>query len=779
MTLDSLARSRRKLTVGFVAPNTGMLWLATGVASTALWATYRSLQLVILVAVATLVGSVIAIMAARFRWPGWLVLAITVVSYLLIGVPLAVPDRAILGVLPSPQGVQDLIAGTALSWKQLLTITLPVGSYQALLVPALVLVLGTVTIGLSVALRARWGELAAFAPAVLFIVAILFGPGFALWPVANSLGLLAALLLWLVWWRWYRRRESIRMLASQALDADGRPLETVQDHARVGFRTLVSAALIMLIAGGAAVIATVFVPPVGPRQVLRTAIQQPFDPRDYSSPLSGFRHYEQPKTASSTVLSVTDLPAGGRIRIATLDTYDGIVYSVGSEAVTSDSGSFTRVPYTFDQSAVRGSKVSLTVTVGKYSGVWVPTIGKFESITFSGSNAANLRDAFYYNNTSGTAAVLTPLTAGDSYTLDAIDPAQPSTSQLGTLRPGTAQVPQIGVLPDQLSTTLDDWVKGETGPGHQLEAMLAALKKNGYVSHGVSVKDPPSRSGHAADRITQLLTDQRMIGDQEQYSVTAALMARELGFPARVVFGFAPTDVNPSGVTKIRGNDVSAWIEVDTAQYGWVTIDPTPPVRTVPEEQPQQPTKIARPQTPVQPPIQDPGSNSTQVPPDSTQDAPTALAPWLVVLLAILTVLGWVALGAAIVLSPFIAIVVAKLRRRRIRAKTGAPIDRISRGWDEYEDAVVDRGFDPPLAATRTEVAAAIGGMRPLVLASITDRAIFSPGYPDEAEADNVWRSVSELVAALDVDRTRWQRIRAAISLRSLGGYSVKKLFKR
>ena len=38
-------------------------------------------------------------------------------------------------------------------WKQLLTITLPVGSYQALLVPAFLLVLVTVVVGLSLALR--------------------------------------------------------------------------------------------------------------------------------------------------------------------------------------------------------------------------------------------------------------------------------------------------------------------------------------------------------------------------------------------------------------------------------------------------------------------------------------------------------------------------------------------------------------------------------------------------------------------------------------------------
>jgi hypothetical protein len=773
------SRRRRKLTPGFVATNTVMLWISTGIAATALWPTYRSTQVIVVIVVATLAGSAIAITSARLRWSSLITLLVTIGAFLVLGVPLAVPDQALFGVIPTWQGIVDLVTGAALGWKQLLTITLPVGSYQALLVPAFILVLGTTTAGLLLSLRARWGELGAFAPALLFVLAILFGPGVATWPLPTTLGLLAALMLWLVWWRWYRRRESIRMLASRALDAEGRPLETVSDGGFPGVRSLLSAGLILVIAAGASVAASTTLPPTGERQVLRTAVVQPFDPRDYSSPLSGFRHYELPQTADRTVFSVTGLPAGARIRIATLDTYDGIVYSVGSDAVSSDSGSFTRVPYTFDQSAVKGKDVTIGVTVGDYDGVWVPTVGKFTSVDFLGDDAGALRDAFYYNDTSGTAAVVTPLSSGDNYTLDAVLPKQPTQAQLAALKPGAVQVPRVSVVPDELSTALNGWITGSASPGRQLVQMLDELKKNGYVSHGVSSSDPPSRSGHAADRITQLLTDQRMIGDQEQYAVTAALMARQIGFPARVVFGFAPKNIDSAGTTRVRGDDVSAWIEVDTTRYGWVTIDPTPPVRAIPAEQPQEPTRIALPQSPVQPPVEDPQVRTSQVPPDSTQDQPEALAPWLVILFTVLRILGWVLLGAAIVLAPFIVIVATKLRRRQQRRTADSPIERISGGWEEYEDAIVDRGYTAPAAATRTEVAAAMGGMRPLVLASIADRAMFAPGDPDDDEADNVWRSVNELVATLDDERTRWQRIRAAISLRSLGGYSVSKFFKR
>jgi len=770
--------SRPRLPAAFVAMTILMLWLTTLVASAALWPIYESAQLIALVGATVLVGSAIAVSGALYRWSTLTITLVTVGVYLLIGVPLAIPDRALYGVLPTLQGELELLQGTALSWKQLLTITLPVGSYESLLVPAFILVLLTTVVGLSVGLRARWGELGVLAPIVLFVTAILFGASTATWPLELSLGLLATTLGWLVWRRWYRRRASIRLLAAQALDSDGRPLETAGDTTFAGFRTVMTAGLIVVIAAGGAVAATLTLPPTAQRHVLRTAIVKPFDPRVYASPLSGFRHYEETLAANRTMLTVSGLPIGGRIRIATLDTYDGIVYSVGSSLVSSESGSFTRVPSSFDQSSTTGSPVSVRIVVGDYSGVWLPTVGKFTNVTFSGQDAPELRNSFYYNNTSGTAAVIRPLQSGDSYSLTAIEPRQPSENQLAMLRPATAAVPRSAVIPDQLSSTLDTWTRSQSAPGARLAAMIAAMKQTGYISHGVDPELPPSRSGHAADRITQLLTDQRMIGDQEQYAVTAALMARQLGFPARVVFGFVP-EVNTQGPTEVLGKNISAWIEVDTAQHGWVTMDPTPPVRDIPQELPKDPTTIARPQSPVQPPIEDPARPNTLQPPESTQDPTTKDNPLLLALLILVQVAGWVVLAAAIILAPFLAIVVAKLRRRMLRRRAPTAIQRISGGWQEFEDAVIDHGLELPISPTRTEVASIVGGVQSLVLAAVADRAVFSPDQPGDEEADRVWRAVTDLRASMDDGRTRWQRIRAAISLRSLGGYSVKRLFRR
>ncbi|GAB3606869.1 transglutaminase-like domain-containing protein [Conyzicola nivalis] len=756
------------MSAAYVVWNTLFLWAGIAVASVAFWPIYQSPSIVLLVAVTTLAGSAIAILGAAFRWSSAIVLAATVVAFLLLGVPLAVPLQALYGVLPTLDGLWQLVSGVALGWKQLLTITLPVGNYQALLVPAFVLVLGVSVVALSTALRAKRGGIAAAGPIALYLAALALGPDYATAPLVLSIALIVVTLVWLMWRRWHARREAIHRLAADARSTDGTGAPVPSDHRLFGIRTIVATTVILAIASAAGVAGAVFAPPSKPREVARSAVVQPFDPRDYVSPLAGFRRYLQSETANEVLFSVSGLPSDGRIRIATLDTYDGIVYSVGSATVTSESGSFTRVPYRFDQSAVAGETVVLDVTVEGYSGVWVPTAGQLEAIDFAGDRATSLRNAFYYNDTAGTAAVIGGLRPGDEYSLEAVIPRQPGTDAVGALRPGSAVVPGITVLPEETEIVLDRYVDGVEGEGNRLAAMLEGLKAEGYISHGISDDEPASRSGHSADRITQLLTDQRMIGDAEQYSVTAALMARQLGFPARVVFGFAP-EVDDTGATEVTGDAVTAWIEVDTQQYGWVSIDPNPPVREIPEEQPEEPTTVSRPQSVIPPPPLQPDRQDDQTPQESTPDEPAPDDAWLAIALLVARIVGWVALGLAVLVSPFLMIVAAKVRRRRLRRRAATPLARISGGWQEYRDAIVDHGVDLSPSSTRREVALTVGGSQPAILAAISDRAVFSPREPSKEEADKVWKAVTELSAGLDAGTTRWQRLKALVSLRSLG----------
>lgn len=754
----------------------GGIGLAIVVALWPLWPVYDHPSFYAAVIGATIGGLIVALLGALFRWNALAVTAAGFVTLLVLGVPLAVPGRAIAGVLPSTQGLVDLLAGLALSWKQLLTIALPVGPYQALLVPPFVLALASAIVAGSLVLRIRHTELAVIAPIVVFVLAILWGPTAANAPVEIAL-VLFVICLALVLYSHYVRRRSLLNAAAQTRAPSGSDRRTRSASALAIGAAMVAASLAL----GTA--ATVLIPPTQGREVLRSDIRAPFDPRDFSSPLASFRSEMRAPRADEVLLTVTGLPDGVRLRLAALNSYDGIVYSVGGPTGSSASGDFTRLPYRLDQSQVEGERLRLNVSVGELGGVWVPGVGPLESMRFTGEHATARDDAFYYNDAIASAAVLPGLASGDLYTSLGVAVPEIAANRIAALAPGTAVLPENGVDVDGVTEALERWTRSNDAPGSQLAAVIAGLTSEGYISHGVGPGEPPSRSGHGADRITELLTSDPMIGDGEQYAVAAALLARELGFPARVVVGFLPSEPHQAAdAVQLRGGDSAAWIEVQDARQGWVAIDPNPPLRDIPERQPDDPLEISRPQSVVPPPVHDRPEDRDPPAPDTAQDEDSPQPdPFLQGLLVALTVAGWSVLGLAVALAPFVIVIVAKVRRRRKRRGASHPLARLEGGWREVADSVADRGIVMPPLATRREqalvVTDAVGaqspsGRDPLALASLVDRAHFAPEEPSNEQADEAWLAIDALRGDLRTGQSRWQRLRALVSLRSFTRYA-------
>ena len=119
------------------------------------------------------------------------------------------------GMLPTGPGFLQLVQATWLSWKQLVTISVPVGGYQALLVPPYILVLLAVVVTVSIALRSRVPEFAALPPVLLLVAGILLGSSVAAVPLWQVLGLLALLLAWQIRLRLRRRAAAVRTLREQ------------------------------------------------------------------------------------------------------------------------------------------------------------------------------------------------------------------------------------------------------------------------------------------------------------------------------------------------------------------------------------------------------------------------------------------------------------------------------------------------------------------------------------------------------------------------------------
>jgi hypothetical protein len=482
-----------------------------------------------------------------------------------------------------------------------------------------------------------------------------------------------------------------------------------------------------------------------------------------------------------------------RVRVATLDTYDGEVFrSSGAR-----QGAFVRVPSRLPRS--EGREVEADIRIGDLGGIWMPTAGRLVSATFEGDRQNVLADRFYYSVDAEAGVQIADggLVAGDEYTIAATEPTDGD--------PATLSPPGVdgGVTGgENLRRWVDEHATGSSGA--DLVALVRLLRERGYLSHGLvpaagapapewtadlpGYQLQPSASGHSLARIEtmfQRLLDREddpraqtsgnyvaAVGDDEQFAVAAALIARELGFPSRVVVGTRVSSSDPGVATceagECRARDLSAWTEVQGADGRWVPIDVTPQWEVSPslevtqQRDPENVTEV-RPDTvdEVVPP--DPVQEDNASDDDEKSDDGLDLA-WL---WPILRVVGISLLVVLILFGPFLVVVVAKAVRRRGRRRDPDPRVSIAGGWDEYVDAGVDSGREVPTSSTRRELAEAFGTPAGLRLADDADRAVFSSRTVTADEASEFWRIVDDERRVLSRQRGWWRRVRAAVSLRS------------
>ncbi len=761
--------------------------VAVVVAAVAAWPIYRVPAFLTLVGVASLLALAVAVLAYRRRWGGWATAGILTVLLLLVGVPVAVPSR-VGDATELLHGLEELLGGIVLGWKDLVTVDLPVGAYRNLLVPALVVFL----VGTTVALLLSWrADRAAYGAVPVAITMTAFGLLFgrtsvsapvALGPVTlgapveTAVGVvtLVAGVLWLSW----RTRDERRGALRRAAESSGVRLRR---PSRAESRRVVLGA-------GMVVLATVVVAAVVPaaaqsahREVLREAAGPEIELLRATSPLAGYRSIFGDETFDETMFTVTGDPAPERVRLATLDVYDGIQFRTD---VTGDVAQFTRVPASLD--AGPGDEVEVDVELGALWGLWMPTVGQVESVEFAGARAAALADGFYYSAPLAAAVQTRTWVPGDRYRLRTVIGQTPALSEITA--PGGVR--NRVELPASMRTWIDDNVVGSDGSA--LAGLVALLRERGYLSHALAIDGvpewvaaldgytfAPSAAGHSLARIGDMFTallerDAQAegavaaVGDDEQFATAVALIAQDLGFPARVVLGARLRSADAGLATcaadgACRAGDISAWVEVRAAGGEWVPVDVTPQHTAAPR------TDVVEQPDPRVPTEVRPDSVEEVVPPRPAQeDTARSDRPvdpidlewlWLT-----LRVAGIVLLIAALPLAPVLLIVLAKAMRRHGRRR-GDPVSRIAGGWEEYVDSAVDAGREPPQSLTRVETARTYEGHGGARLAVAADEAVFSTRTVTADEADEFWRIV-------DTERRAWtaglwRRLRAAVSLRS------------
>lgn len=710
------------------APAVGALLLAIITACIPLWWVFGTMQLVVAVAVALLVGAALASLAAVRRWSALPVICTGAAALALLAVPLASPQRIPRGEwLPA---FADAMAAIVLAWRRLLTIGLPVGTGDALLMAPIVLVLVGTVIGVSIALRSPRAEVAALVPATIGVWSILWGPRDLPEPWLTGLVALVPIAGYVAVVRQARRRSR----APRALSSLAR---------RVG-----AGALVTLVAlGGAAAAGSLAELPE--RTVLRGDSPSSIELQG-ASPLAAYRGFWAADARSATQLTATGLSPGDRIRLAALDSYDGEVLGVGRSA-------FERVAV-----AEAGEGRVVGVTIGELSSPWLPIVGEPSAVRFVGDRAERLASGLHRSDELRALVVEGGIAQGDGYQmLSQQVPAVVPPERIAELEPAEPRQGTV-TLPEGMLAALAAWTGGETSAGPRLAAMLEGLRADGYVSHGVLEDEVPSRPGHSLERLEALFAEP-MVGDAEQYATAAMLLARQLGFDARVVVGFTPDGIVQGQPTSVLGADADAWLEVRT-QAGWVGLDVSPEMRPIPEQEDGSPTVVEEPPL-QQAPAPAPGGQR-EGPDPATPSAPAdtddSLSRLLQTLAAIGAVLGLIALIAAIP----VGLLVAKVVRRRRRRRADAPQDRAEGAWAELVDGLRDRGEAPPVASTRLEQAGESARMREL--AHRVDRAVFAATPPSEPEVAATWRLSRLVLAERDEGEGRLRPLLARLNPASL-----------
>lgn len=812
----SRGRARRRATpipLGLLL-GTALLSLATAVlGGLAAEPIYLTSQLWWVVGGAGTITFLIVWAGKRWNW-GSLTLVALILAFVALVVPLAVPSALGGGAREILRGIGDGLAAVALGWKQLLTLTLPVGSYQTVLVPLLVVMMGAIASLVALSLRGGlWAPFAA-APALLPVIfGTVFGSSTVSDPIdlgpltvaaprelALWLGACVVCATWVAWSSGITRRAALKLGRESWADRPSGPLPGAGSVRRNAVARGIAGALLV----GVALLAGLAMVPVldgGSRSVARDAIDPAIVVREQTSPLAGYRVWKRDAQFAAPLFKVSgtgELPS--RLRLAVLDRYDGVDFTVGDSVA---AGRFTRFPS--GQALAQSTRVGVSIEDG-YRGIWVPlSMPLAGSPNFGGDRSSALADSFYVNRELESAVAVptaSGLRAGDSFEADM---AVAADAKIGADPAQSDPLVDVESMPE-----LDRWLRTQQLPssGEGLTEAIKRLRDRGYLSHSLTNEEGErewssalateygttfvtSPGGHSIARIEQVfkqLNDQesaagdrpkeRMlvagIGDDEQFATAAALIARAMGFESRVVLGVRLGSEGegvpgvPACQAECTGENVAAWLEARGSDGVWAPLDVTPQVETPPstleegELLPEFPSVPEdRDATESDPPV---GTSDSDAEDSDNKKTEGFGALW-----PVLRVIGLSL--ATLLLVALLVLFIPAVKRLRSRYRRGAAAAEVQAlgAWDELLDVYTDSGEKVSRLGSRRDVMAGLGIASGDWISWTVDRAVYAPEGIDSETAHQLWQVVDEEIATRVSGLSFWRRVGVRYSLASFG----------
>ncbi len=704
------------------------------------------------------VSSGIVLAGTRFRQPLILIAAELVAVYLLLGTVLVIRSGGSGGHVgvPDPSNLAAMARTTVSGWHSLLSTEPVVGDTGNLLVIPFLCAMAAGATAMALARTVKNAWIAMIPLVTLLAVGILFGTS-ASPSRAESGGALALVILG---WLAFRARS-----------------QRVQGIGTASSSGVWRAAGVLFVACAVGVLVTPAVPGSSAhlRYVLRDHVAIPFNALNYPSPLSAYRQYVLPKAEgglkTTQLLKVSGAPAGSYLRIATMDDYNGVVYNVaGGAPGSAASGNFSTVgsPVTESPCAAESHCRQATITVADlhYSNVWLPDVGMVRAVQFQGSQGDAQRSAFRYNTATDNAVLTSGLQPGDRYSLTVDVPTVVTATRMAQSQAAQVALPAPVNVPGAVHHQALTLTTGATTDFAKAEALEQKLSTQGAYSDGISTQ-PPALPGHGAFRIQQFLSLPQPVGDAEQYATSMALMAQNLGLPARVVLGARLS----GGTSIVTGADITAWVEVKFTDVGWYAFRPTPPTTAKVRATPPPPSSSSSNQAQnPNPPAPNGGNGSVNTDAQTKSIRHHSSTPRVLQLLAeVLKVVGTLLLILLVVFGPFVGIMWVKSRRRKQRRNADRPSDSVAGGWKEMIDHAVDRGTPVPRVATRSELAKVVGPTA-VAIAERADLDTFGPTEPDAEEAAAFWELVDASLSELHQSMGTWESLKVRVNPRSLIG---------
>ncbi|WP_205474639.1 transglutaminaseTgpA domain-containing protein [Nocardioides sp. SYSU D00038] len=254
-------------------------------------------------------------------------------------------------------------------------------------------------------------------------------------------------------------------------------------------------------------------------------------------------------------------------------------------------------------------------------------------------------------------------------------------------------------VPDGIDPMVGELAERVTAESSSMFDKAVALQE-WFRDTGGFTYDDSVDLGNGGDALVEFLTEGEggRTGYCEQFASAMAVMARQLGIPARVAIGFLGPQRLGRQTYEFSAHDLHAWPELYFPGSGWVRFEPTPPNRA--GQVPGYTSGAAAPENP--PPTSRPSTGGPQAVPSA---APTARLPervetaggpadgsdgssaWLPVVVVVLV--GLVLLAG--LLGPRLV----RRRRREVRVVAG-----VEAAWRELRDTVLDLGGSWPEART-------------------------------------------------------------------------------